>query len=85
MAAKCENNKDIIPFEDLEVFLKFASVAVCDSSFLNFFDVRDNPPHIFACITSLGSILRSVLDALNINYIFSPPSSGKWILMLSFI
>ncbi|XP_035714304.1 huntingtin isoform X3 [Folsomia candida] len=70
MSTKCQKST-IIPFEDLRVFLKFAAVAVCDSSFLSFFDVRDNPPHIFACVSAVGNILRKLVQDLRINFSFS--------------
>lgn len=73
MAAKCTSS---IPFEDLRIFLKFAAVAVCDSSFLSFFDVRDNPPHIFACVNAIGSILRKLIQELRINFNFSRSETG---------
>jgi len=78
MASKCQaSDKEQFPFEEMLVFLDFASVAVCDPSFLNFFDVRDNPPHIFTCISSLESIVSSIMNCLDINYVFCSTGSGN--------
>lgn len=77
MSTKCQKST-IIPFEDLRVFLKFAAVAVCDSSFLSFFDVRDNPPHIFACVSAVGNILRKLVQDLRINFSFSNAETGTF-------
>lgn len=77
MAAKCQFNLESIPFEDLRLFLKFAAVAVCDSSFLSFFDVRDNSSNIFGCVTSLGSIVRNLAGSLGFFFLFGQSSSGK--------
>lgn len=76
MALKCQVNVEEVPFEDVQVFLKFASVAVCDSSFLSFFDVRDNPSHIFTCVTSMGQILRKLVTRMKINFTFNLAEIG---------
>lgn len=70
------NGKNDIPVQRLRTFLNFASGAFSDSSFVSFFNVRDNPHHVFICARSLHHLVEQLVKLYNIDWNYNGNNSG---------
>ncbi|CAG7730919.1 unnamed protein product [Allacma fusca] len=66
------------PVEYLKPFLSFAALVIRDSSFMRFFNVRDDPASVFVCVKSLGVVLRHIVRTFNLNFSFHECTIETW-------